>query len=378
VTSPIGPSLFQLARFALVLGVLVAGGLLLYELIGVIEVLALALIIALILAPAVDLLVRLRFPRFLALLVVLAAVVVGFGLLGYIVLPLLSDQGSDFLDRAPGVVRSVQDYFQDLAESYPALGGSVGGGVSSLNLTDAIEEVIQRAGELYNITTRGAGLLLQAVGAVVMAVYMVSNPRPLVNGVLALFPPQRRGRVEEILTLIRERVSGWIIGQIAAMALIFALTWAGLAALDVEYAFTFAVLTGVLEIVPFFGPILAAVPPTLAAFADSPTKALVVVVIYVAIHQIEAHLISPMVMARSVQLHPVMVILAVLAMGDLLGFAGVVLAVPTAAVLTVLLDELYVKPLGVAPSPRAAQLPEQEDEREGEHEEEESAAPPRS
>jgi predicted PurR-regulated permease PerM len=378
VTSPIGPSLFQLARFALVLGLLVAGGLLLYELIGVIEVLALALIIALILAPAVDLLVRLRFPRFLALLVVLAAVVVGFGLLGYIVLPLLSDQGSDFLDRAPGVVRSVQDYFQDLAESYPALGGSVGGGVSSLNLTDAIEEVIQRAGELYNITTRGAGLLLQAVGAVVMAVYMVSNPRPLVNGVLALFPPQRRGRVEEILTLIRERVSGWIIGQIAAMALIFALTWAGLAALDVEYAFTFAVLTGVLEIVPFFGPILAAVPPTLAAFADSPTKALVVVVIYVAIHQIEAHLISPMVMARSVQLHPVMVILAVLAMGDLLGFAGVVLAVPTAAVLTVLLDELYVKPLGVAPSPRAAQLPEQEDEREGEHEEEESAAPPRS
>lgn len=375
MTSPIGPSLFQLARFALVLGLVVAGGLLLYELIGVIEVLALALIIALILAPAVDLLVRLRFPRFVALLVVLAGVVVGFGLLGYIVLPLLSDQGSDFLARAPGVVRSIQDYFQGLAESYPALGGGVGGEVASLNLTDAIEEVIQRAGELYNLTTRGAGLLLQAVGAVVMALYMVSNPRPLVNGVLALFPPRRRGRVEEILTLIKERVSGWIIGQLAAMVLIFALTWVGLAALGVEYAFTFAVLTGVLEIVPFFGPILAAVPPTLAAFADSPTKALVVVVIYVAIHQIEAHVISPMVMARSVQLHPVMVILAVLAMGDLLGFVGVVLAVPTAAVITVLLDELYVKPLGASPSPRAVQLPEREDEREHE---EESATTPRS
>jgi predicted PurR-regulated permease PerM len=114
----------------------------------------------------------------------------------------------------------------------------------------------------------------------------------------------------------------------------------------------------------------------LAAFADSPTKALVVVVIYVAIHQIEAHLISPMVMARSVQLHPVIVILAVLAMGDLLGFAGVVLAVPTAAVVTVLLDELYVKHLGATPSPRAVQLPEREDEREGEHEE--SATTPRS
>ncbi len=205
---------------------------------------------------------------------------------------------------------------------------------------------------------------MQAVGAVVMALYMVSNPRPLVNGVLALFPLERRGRVEEILMLIRERVSGWIIGQIAAIVLIFVLTWIGLAALGVEYAFTLAVLTGVLEIIPFFGPILAAVPPTLIAFADSPTKALMVVVIYVAIHQIEAHIVSPMVMARSVQLHPVLVILAVLAMGDLLGLVGVILAVPAAAVVTVLLDELYVKPLGAAPSPRAAELSGQGGERE--------------
>lgn len=353
------PSFSQPVRLAFVFGLLVAGGLLLYELVGVIEVLALALLIAMILDPAVHLLVRLKIPRFLALLIVLGGVIVGFGLLGYIVLPILSEQGNGFLARVPGVVHSVQD----LIERYPSLRGSESG-VASLNLTDAIQEVIQRTGELYTITTRGAGLLLQAVGAVVMALYMVANPRPLVNGVLALFPVWRRERVEEILTLIKERVSGWIIGQIAAMGLIFVLTWIGLAALGVEYAFTFAVLTGALEIVPFFGPILAAIPPTLAAFADSPTKALVVVVIYVAIHQIEAHVISPMVMARSVQLHPVMVILAVLAMGDLLGFTGVILAVPTAAVVTVLLDELYVKPLGAAPSPRAAELPEREGERE--------------
>jgi predicted PurR-regulated permease PerM len=340
----------------------VAGGLLFYELVGVIEVLALALLMALILDPAVNLLVRLRFPRFLALLTVLGGVVVGIGFLGSIVLPILLEQGGDFLAQAPGVARSVQEYAQGLSESYPSLAGSGGG--ASFDLTSAIQEVIQRAGELWSITTRGAGLLLQAVGAVVMALYMVANPRPLVNGVLALFPLEKRERAEEILMLIRERVSGWIIGQIAAILLIFVLTWIGLAALGVQYAFTFAVLTGILEIVPFFGPILAAVPPTLVAFVDSPTKALVVVVIYVAIHQIEAHIISPMVMARSVQLHPVMVILAVLAMGDLLGVAGVILAVPIAAVVTVLLDELYVKPLGAAPSPKAVEVPDHEGERE--------------
>lgn len=246
-----GTSLLSSARFALVLVLLAAAGLLLYELIGVIEVLALALLIALILAPAVDLLVYMKVPRVLALLVVLAGVVVGFGLLGYIVLPIVTEQGGDFLARVPGVVRGIEWYARDLGEQYPALQGSGGGGVASLDLTTAVQQVIQRAGELYSLTTRGAGLLLQAVGAVVMALYMVSNPRPLVNGILALFPLERRGRVEEILKLIRERVSGWILGQIAAMLLIFILTWIGLAALDVEYAFTFAVLTGALEIVPF-------------------------------------------------------------------------------------------------------------------------------
>ena len=137
-------------RFALALGLIAAGGLLLYELVGVIEVLALALIIALILDPTVNLFVRLRFPRFVALLVVLGCVVVGFGLLGYIVLPLLSEQGSDFLVRAPGVIQSVQQYAADLTVSYPSL-GFTGSGVASLNLTDAIQEVIQRAGELYTL-----------------------------------------------------------------------------------------------------------------------------------------------------------------------------------------------------------------------------------
>lgn len=325
------------------------------------EVLALALIIALVLDPAVGLLMRLGFPRFLALLTVVGGAVAGLGLLGYVVLPVLLEQGEAFLSRVPGVAFSIQEYLRDLSERYPGLPGSGG---ASFDLTSAIQGVIERAGELWSITTRGAGLILQVVGAVVMALYMVSNPRPLINGVLALFPLEKRGRVEEILTLIRERVSGWILGQFAAIILIFLLTWIGLSALGVEYAFTFAVLTGILEIIPFFGPILAAVPPTLFAFAESPSKALIVVVIYVAIHQIEAHIISPMVMARSVQLHPVVVILAVLAMGDLLGLAGVILAVPVAAVVTVLLDELYVKPLGAAPSPRAAEVPEFDDERE--------------
>lgn len=118
-----GSGLLQSVRFALVLGLLVVGGLLLFELIGVVEVLVLALLIALVLAPAVDFLVGVGLPRFLALLVVVMGVVVAFGLLGYIVMPLLLDQGGEFVARAPGVARRVQEYAHGMSESYPALGG---------------------------------------------------------------------------------------------------------------------------------------------------------------------------------------------------------------------------------------------------------------
>src|SRR3712207_5933105 len=105
------------------LGLVFAGGLLLYELVGVVEVLALALIIALVISPAVDLLVGLGLPRFLALAVVVGTVAVGIGLLGYIVAPLIFDQLGDFARRAPGVARRVQGYLRELGADYPGLGG---------------------------------------------------------------------------------------------------------------------------------------------------------------------------------------------------------------------------------------------------------------
>jgi predicted PurR-regulated permease PerM len=116
----LGPGLLQQpVRFALALGLVVAGGLLLYELVGVVEVFALALIMALALAPAVDFLVGLGLPRFLALLVVLCALAVGIGLLGYIVAPLLFEQVGDFARRAPAVARGVQDTCAASARTTP-------------------------------------------------------------------------------------------------------------------------------------------------------------------------------------------------------------------------------------------------------------------
>lgn len=104
-------------------------------------------------------------------------------------------------------------------------------------------------------------------------------------------------------------------------------------------------ITAVLELVPYLGPTLAAIPPVLFAATVSLDTALLVLMVYVAIQQLEGHLLVPLIMARAVQLHPVVVAFGVVILGALFGLLGVLLAVPLLAALGVLLEELRVRPL---------------------------------
>ena len=123
-----------------------------------------------------------------------------------------------------------------------------------------------------------------------------------------------------------------------------------------KYAIVFAVPIGLLEFVPYPGPLLAAIPPVLYALSQSPEQALLVLAVYVAIQQLEGHLIVPIVMAKAVNLHPAVVAFGVVILGQMFGILGVFVAVPILVGILILVDELRVKPLEAsraagAPSP---------------------------
>src|SRR5918912_3777818 len=138
------------------------------------------------------------------------------------------------------------------------------------------------------------------------------------------------------------------------MALIGVLTAIALSIIGIPYALFIGVLSGLLAFIPLVGAFVSVIPPVLLALASNPILAVWVILAYIAIHQVEAHLVQPVVMSRAVALHPVVVVFAILIMGTLFGLVGLLLAVPLVAASKVLVQELWVARMdrmGVDPRP---------------------------
>jgi predicted PurR-regulated permease PerM len=135
----------------------------------------------------------------------------------------------------------------------------------------------------------------------------------------------------------------WLVTQLIAMLVIGFVTTAVLLLLDVRAAFALGVIAGLLEFIPTIGPILSAVPAVAMGFLDSPEKALYVVIAYVAIQQLEGHILIPMLMKEGLDLPPVVTLLAQGLMALLFGFLGLLVAVPMIAAIMVPIKMLYVR-----------------------------------
>ncbi|HEU4642768.1 MAG TPA: AI-2E family transporter [Gemmatimonadaceae bacterium] len=191
------------------------------------------------------------------------------------------------------------------------------------------------------------GFTIEIVSVAIMGIYLAVSPGVYREYLIALFPPVHRDLVRNVLGDLSRTLRAWIVGQLASMSLLGALTAVGLAVLGVPYWLTFGIFTGIVAIVPFFGSLVSTLLP--AAFvlgAGSPGRALGVVLLGVIVHLIEGNLVAPKIMQRQLALPPVMTIMSVLIMGKLLGPIGLLVAVPVIAVLDVvtrrlLIDRLY-------------------------------------
>ena len=136
------------------------------------------------------------------------------------------------------------------------------------------------------------------------------------------------------------------------MVLTFVLLFVGLTIVGLDFAIFFAVLSALLVVVPYFGAIAGAIPPTLFALTDSPGKALVVLVVYVLVQQIESNITIPVIMAQRVRLHPAVVAIGVVVVGQLFGFVGLFVAVPILSLVVIVAEEFWVKPVEEAHAER--------------------------
>jgi predicted PurR-regulated permease PerM len=216
---------------------------------------------------------------------------------------------------------------------------------------DARPSLRDAVGERLRGVTRYVGPVLArtatAVGGLLLitfvAVYLAVEPRTYRRGLLLLVPRRARGRAEEVLEATATTLRRWLVAQLVGMVIIGAVTTGVLLLLQVRAAVALGVLAGLLEFVPFVGPIVAAVPAIAMAFLDSPEKALWVTIAAVVIQQLESNLLMPLLMREGLDLPPILTLLAQGAMALLFGFLGVVVAVPLLAAVVVPVKMLYVR-----------------------------------
>ncbi|HYH23665.1 MAG TPA: AI-2E family transporter [Azospirillum sp.] len=198
-------------------------------------------------------------------------------------------------------------------------------------------------GRLRQVAPSVVYFIGDAIIVLFIALYVAATPEVYRRGLVLLVPPAGQKRAYEVLDTLGDTLWKWLIGQFIAMAIVGALTTAGLMLLGIPAALGLGILAMVLEFIPFIGPILAAMPALLIAFTLDPRTALWVGLLYLAIQQAEGQLVTPLVQKRIVDLPPAVTIGAITAGGLLFGLLGMFLATPLAVTALVLVNFLYIQ-----------------------------------
>jgi predicted PurR-regulated permease PerM len=176
-----------------------------------------------------------------------------------------------------------------------------------------------------------------------IGIFLAWQPGAYKRGFVRLFPERRRKRAREVLNAIGNMLQRWLVGQVVLMGVVGALTWIGLHLLGVPFALPLALFAGFAEFVPYIGPIVAAVPAVLVAFAEGPELALWTAGLYIVIQSVESYLLTPLVQQRAVYLPPALLLFSQVILGVTAGPLGVIVATPLAAAGLVAINKLYVE-----------------------------------
>ncbi|MCZ4492109.1 MAG: family transporter [Conexibacter sp.] len=305
-----------------------------------------AAVVALILNPIVTFLQHRRVPRGLAILVVylgLLVVLVGAGVL--LANP-VADQAQKFGDDVPGIVDNANARLADLQAYFDRKGIHLEvkrqGEPALQTLQDKVvggtSHIVDFGGQiLKTVVTAGLGLLL----VIVLSVYMLIYGERIGRVVRRVMPPGDGSPEDDFPTRIQRAVGGYLRGQILFSLAMGTGAGAGLWVFGATgvfpdgktYAFAFGAWFGLMELIPFVGPFLGALPPLLVALFQDPLTAVWLGIFFTALQQLEGHIVAPYIFGHTLRINPLLVIFALLLGGEAYGVLGALLSLPIAAML---------------------------------------------
>jgi predicted PurR-regulated permease PerM len=278
----------------------------------------------------------LHLPRPVALGVVLATLFFILILGGYFLAPRIAGQIGELSELIPSAIQSVEQFLRSRAwgrevmEQVPATG----------DMFNNSPEILGQAKMLFS---SAFGIITNLVIILFVGVYLAAQPHVYISSMLKLLPIKKRSRGREVLAELGRTLELWLIGKSISMTIIGTFSGVGLYFLDVPLAFTLGLITGLLDFIPYLGPILGGIPALLIAFTVSPVTALYVLFLFIAVQTMEGYLVSPIVERKMVSLPPAATISMQVMFGLFFGLLGIALATPLAAAALVLVTMLYIQ-----------------------------------
>jgi predicted PurR-regulated permease PerM len=294
----------------------------------VLAMLFVALLLAALIDPFADWFEKNHIPRGAAVIIIYLCLILAVSLVFVMVIPTLIEQSTQLIQTF-GYQGEIDNFLDDLKKA------TTGAGITDAN---SIVSVLQSFSATITNFVGGVGTVAIVL---VLTFYMVVEEEAVARVFRGVAPQEYQPYLSQLFDRMRAKIGSWLRGQIILGVIIGTIIFIGLTILDVRYALVLALIAGVLEIIPYVGPILSAIPAVVLTFIDSPARGVAVLVLYFVIQQIENNVLVPRVMQKVAGLNPIISIVALVVGLKFGGVAGAIFAIPVAMMASVILQDFF-------------------------------------
>lgn len=293
--------------------------------------------------PLVNFLELKKVPRALSIFLIYLMAAILIGLLSYFVGPILQKQINSLIDSAPAFMEWIQAELTKLQEKEWIHWLQENNRLTFEKGTDSISKNIPLGlAALGTNILNFIGVMVRGVTVLVtvpfILFYMLKDGEKAPRQILRMLPAGQQKNGQKILSDMDEALSSYIQGQIFVSFCLGAMLFIGYLLIGLDYSLLVAIFSMFINVIPFLGPIIAIIPALIIACLHSPIMVVKVLFVMLVVQQIDGHVISPQVMRRKLEIHPLTIISLLLAAGSIGGVLGLILAVPVYAVMKVIVQ----------------------------------------
>lgn len=296
--------------------------------------------------PIYDYLLNKKVPKGIAILLVMVGVIVIFIMIITSLVPIIQKQLLDLVSQLPYYYQIISEqvekfmqtgFFETIQEQF-----------NKIN-TDFIQSITERLNGILNFTFSGIGSVVGIIGNIVITImtmpvilyYLLKDGNKVIPFVTRMFPTRSQHKISVMLNEMNQQVSSYIRGQITVAICVGFTYIIGYTLIGLPYGVTIGMIAGLLTIIPYLGSIIGLTPALIIGFVTNPTLALHVFLVFVIEQLIESRVLQPLILGSSLKMHPVTILIILLAAGKMFGLVGLLIAVPVYAVVKVFITHFF-------------------------------------